>query len=378
MDMGVTEEQTKEFPSNSEDEQDSDSDQEEEASSAHQSQDSNNNKMSREATSVAAMTTSSQGSAGAEENDIVIQGHVNPNTKKSEPSVIVNPINEVQPSTSNSSLSKMPDLHTFNLMQTFMLKKGLIDRSMTEEEIQELVNCGSDNACKTPNNNTQKGSKVIGNQSTRKKGTNLNKDATGQQGKINLKLINKSPSELTVYRRAIPSIPLVQPQNMNQQIEAFIGNVRESVDKGRKISTSSEEAFNTSDESVNAALLINSCNIVDDQDASPEVTAEEQAEDLIRTAEKSRARLFEVPGKTDLYANSLSTASMNEDYQMIDSHIDEGIKCKIQCFVYVNFCKLTAKNKILKDDNQQLEIVSKNGMTYFAPVDRDYSNHKLK
>ena len=218
MDMGVTDEQTKEFPSNSEDEQDSDSDQEEELlSSAQQSQDSNNNKRSRGATSVAAMMISSQGSAGPEENDIVIQGHVKPNTKESGPSAIVNSINEVQPSTSTGSPSKMPDLHTFNLMQSFMLKKGLIDRSMTEEEMQELVNCGSDNVCKTPNNNTQKASKVSGNQSTRKKGANLNKDdATGQQGKVNLELINKSPSELTVYRRAIPSIPSVQPQSMNQ------------------------------------------------------------------------------------------------------------------------------------------------------------------
>ena len=44
------------------------------------------------------------------------------------------------------------------------------------------------------------------------------------------------------------------------------------------------------------------------------------------------------------------------------------MKRHIQCFEYVDFSKLLAKGKSLKEDEQRLEIVSKNGMTFLAPI----------
>ena len=44
------------------------------------------------------------------------------------------------------------------------------------------------------------------------------------------------------------------------------------------------------------------------------------------------------------------------------------MKRRIQCFENVDFSKLLAKGKSLKEDEQRLEIVSKNGMTFLAPI----------
>ena len=52
---------------------------------------------------------------------------------------------------------------------------------------------------------------------------------------------------------------------------------------------------------------------------------------------------------------------------MIDAHVDEQLKCKIQCFEYIDFSKLISKNKN-KSEDQRMEIVNHNGMTFLAPV----------
>ena len=73
-----------------------------------------------------------------------------------------------------------------------------------------------------------------------------------------------------------------------------------------------------------------------------------------------------MPGKI-----GLSTAQIDEDYQMIDSHLDKVIKKKIQNFEYIDFSKIISKTRPSKEDEQRLEIVNRNGMTYLAPVAGD-------
>ena len=63
---------------------------------------------------------------------------------------------------------------------------------------------------------------------------------------------------------------------------------------------------------------------------------------------------------------------MDHDYHMIDNHIDEAMKKKILEFEYVDFSKLLPHNRSLHEDDQCLEIVNRNGMTFLSPVsDRD-------
>ena len=77
--------------------------------------------------------------------------------------------------------------------------------------------------------------------------------------------------------------------------------------------------------------------------------------------------MFEVPGKVNI-------SQIDEDYQMIDAHIDEGMKKKIQALEYVDLAKLLVKNGHYSrdDEGQRLEIINKNGQSFLSPVsDRD-------
>ena len=147
------------------------------------------------------------------------------------------------------------------------------------------------------------------------------------------------------------------------------------VDKtNRKVSTSSEEPMDISDESDNA-LLIDSANFVEQPgpslDEAKPVNPTEQAEEIIKLAEKSRARLYETLGKMVYYniTDCINTTQIDQDYQMIDGHVDEALKCKIQCFEYVEFSKLISKNRMFKEEgDQRMEILTRNGMTYLAPI----------
>ena len=105
---------------------------------------------------------------------------------------------------------------------------------------------------------------------------------------------------------------------------------------------------------------------------------EEEADKFIKEVERSKARLYKVPGKVFdhkqvLYfelqqpSNLMNVAQIDEDYQMIDAHLDEGTKQKIQAFEYVDFSKLISKGKLNTDD-QRMEIVNHNGMTYLLPI----------
>ena len=121
---------------------------------------------------------------------------------------------------------------------------------------------------------------------------------------------------------------------------------------------------------------------IQDDEASEEkqLTPEQQADQVVRDAENSKAKLLEVAGnvnnvtmpQSELLAHNrvsiLSTAQIDEDYQMVDSHVEDGLKTKIQNFEYVDFVKLLTKNHLLREDKQRLEIVTKDGMTFLSPV----------
>ena len=74
-----------------------------------------------------------------------------------------------------------------------------------------------------------------------------------------------------------------------------------------------------------------------------------------------------------LETNRVNVSLIDEDYQMIDAYIDKTLKKKILNFEYVDFCKLVSCNRVAHEDEQQrLEIINRNGMSYLAPVaDRD-------
>ena len=107
-------------------------------------------------------------------------------------------------------------------------------------------------------------------------------------------------------------------------------------------------------------------------------TPEMEADEIIRNAERSKAHMYGVAGndnnfcdyEVDERVNTLSVVAMDQDYQMIDAHLDEVLKRKILNFEYVEFNKLLAKHRTLKEDEgyQRLEIVNRNGQSFLSPV----------
>ena len=234
---------------------------------------------------------------------------------------------------SNSNLEA-----TFALMQSFMLQKGLLDNKMTEREIKEFL---------------QK---------------ETSKKTIDQHDK------GDASSEITLYKRAVPinsGREISFNPELDQQIDQLLNQTRLQAGEKHNTSSSSEDFIDTSDENIqvdnNSQYISDMTEKTQPKPATPKrvannLSTEGNAAKMIQEAEKARATMFEVPGK-------YNTSQIDEDYQMIDSHLDDSLKHKIQAFEYVDFARLISKNKSLRDEEgQRLEIVNKNGMSFLSPV----------
>ena len=359
IDMGVTvSEQMKEFPTPSE-EEDSGSEEEEKSFEL-----CNNNAMAT-VNIPRPLPTSSQGSQSLRMGRVC-----NELPNRCEPS----------PDQDNGKDKELT--FTLSMMQKFMLKKGLINETMDMEEIEKFLNEPEEKADNQANKQLDQDNPVK-NKRTEK--TPQKPSKTGRT--VIVEHDNRIPcvntSETTVYKRAVPTVV----PDMNLQIQQFISDVRNNANKEgsmRKLSNSSDETMDTSDELEPALIMPNNFiagettpgknKRAEDEPvpgtSASKLTADEQAEEIIRESERAKAKLYEVPGM-GLFTNKINIGNdiiqMDLDYQMIDSHLDEGLKCKIQCFEFVDFSKLIVKNRSSSDD-QRLELINRNGQTYLSPV----------
>ena len=243
----------------------------------------------------------------------------------------------------NPNKSGLDLAQTFCLMQNFMLQQGLINKSLNEAEVKEFLD-------KSMTGDTGEAADKGHREGTR----NVNKDKAaaqkmpkkGVKGKETNKSVPVIPreveSEMTIYKRVIPQVQLGNNnKTINNdvglpadQIENFIEEVRHNMNQ-RKVS-SSDEMMDTSDES-NNTMLHDSMNFLGAElnEALPgrsddprfsnrtEAQSEPKSDLLIKESEKSKTRLFEVSGKSE---NSWLTSQMDEDYQMIDAHVDETVR----------------------------------------------------
>ena len=167
---------------------------------------------------------------------------------------------------------------------------------------------------------------------------------------------------------------------MDKQITQFIEDVRNTKDNGRKLSSSSDEVnMDTSDESefpFDYTNVISGKTQMQHRDRTPDVvpgTSKQKPEGEpapkydVQEVELNKAEMYEVPGKTINFMSGETVAQMDQDYQMIDAHVDLPTRRKIQCFEYIDFSKLIAKGKS-NTEEQRLELVSKNGATFLSPV----------
>ena len=103
------------------------------------------------------------------------------------------------------------------------------------------------------------------------------------------------------------------------------------------------------------------------------LSPEEKAEKIVRQAESAKNRMLEVPGMESLCirgnaatgghnnVNLLHSVIVDEDFSVVDAHIDDCTRHKIENTQYVDFARLLPSDKILQEENPALRLVSRNG-----------------
>ena len=347
--MEVTGEQTKEFPSPSEEEEpDSEEEMEEgELENTDKQLNSNSNHTADRGTQrspgarqwTLSRTTKKSGSLPENFEDrprMSTGGETRQGSGR-------NCLNEEDPDLDTEDEGHMSE--TFELMQEYMIEKGLIDSSMTEHEMREFL---SSNIRRRSRSKSPKGVAKKRKPTQEKIRGMITKigDVVQQQNRSTE--VADSESEVTIYRRAVDLASqdnhVAQRQVTDQQIDKLIADARrQSLDEPRR-SGSSEELMDTSDEC--DALIIQN-NLISDNSGQADkgaqlpvkkrtLTQEEHAKQITRESELARATLYDVPGRS--FPNVML---MDQDYQMLDSHLDDSIKRKIQSFEYVDFSKLS-------------------------------------
>ena len=110
----------------------------------------------------------------------------------------------------------------------------------------------------------------------------------------------------------------------------------------------------------------------------------DRAEQLIREAEASKARMYEVPGN-EILSNEASVPlegnnfnrnnvfnHIDDDYLLVASHVDLNMQHRIANGEYVDFAKLLIRDRVQYENDNRMDIVCRSGQTYLVPAaDRD-------
>ena len=274
-----------------------------------------------------------------------------------------------------------------------MLEKGIIDNTMTEDEIRCFLGKTTNHTTGVVNEEPRPVEMVNAKSIPQTKSVSQKKKLltpvralrTEEQGRLNHP-VQESGSEVTVYSRAVKMIQSndSQENETSRKIDEFLTSVRDpqiAKENSRKTSSSSEELMDmdTSDETDidiaernDSQYFSDTRHVIGHGERKDQPHASRQEPDrcrdqpkLVRDAELNRANMFEVPGKD----NKNITSVIDEDYQMIDAHIDNSLRAKILNFEFIDFSQLIAKNRATRDDEgQRLEIVNRNGLSYLSPI----------
>ena len=274
------------------------------------------------------------------------------------------------------------------MMQAFMVKKGLIDSSLNEEEIKEFLQT-SDLTEVSPappvekvDTSSNQGSKTKERHSTSPLEMLERVQNARPRGKKSLltQAYPDNASEVTVYKKAVRQL---NPE-LDLQIENLLQQTHLESNGNRKESSSSNEFLDTSDKGINGNLLITQQRLTESQyhfpiisdarvqqpsltvkEKTTQPSAQEQADKMVLNAERSRGHMFEVPGK--IFDQSLghtqqinqvevplpavpsvSIFQIDQDYQMIDLHLDDNLRRTLE---YMDFAQLIPKGKSIRDDD---------------------------
>ena len=59
---------------------------------------------------------------------------------------------------------------------------------------------------------------------------------------------------------------------------------------------------------------------------------------------------------------------VDENYQLVASHLDENVQMRIVRVEYVDFSKLVPKDNVMTADDSRFEMIVREGKTYWVPT----------
>ena len=185
-----------------------------------------------------------------------------------------------------------------------------------------------------------------------------------QKGKPNIGIEHKSPSDTTIYRPA-----LIRGQQESDQIINKISNFVENI----RIETASKSNTPTNNNPTGRGR-----NKTPRRDRTPDryqpSTSRMAAEAEIVNAENNKARLQPPTGNMFNIERLIHNLDDDDEFFYVTCHIDSNIKEKIGRGEFINLECLLPKDKtgaggnIAPHEDSRVEIVSRNGHTYFKPV----------
>ena len=99
---------------------------------------------------------------------------------------------------------------------------------------------------------------------------------------------------------------------------------------------------------------------------------EDRADLIIKEAEKAKAKIFSAPGKNnvefDLSRDFVHSMMVDDQYMVVAAHVDEQTRGKISKGEYIDFAKLIPRDRAMAQGDQRMQMVFRNGMAYWAPV----------
>ena len=241
----------------------------------------------------------------------------------------------------------------------------------------------------------------------------------GDNTSDNRNITSKSISDDTIYKPAVEFETIDKQSDIIREKNIYIDDGTNNIDGDigeKRLSSSSEEAVNTSDEMVIGENLLfekdKECNLfpgdnkrtgpsnkrISDKNrreqyhsrqqqpriennprpstSSVKTPGEIRAEEMIRQAETAEARIYDVPGESvrqydnepELNKDRLHSVIVDEEFSMVASHLDDLFKKRIEAGEYVDFARLIPKEKLLIYDDNRMEMVNRDGRTFFVPA----------
>ena len=193
-----------------------------------------------------------------------------------------------------------------------------------------------------------------------------------------IKLLDNSQSAETIYRNAVEKRT---SSSSEDDVMELSGEDFDKIFKGSfhtDIQSSSKQpgVKERNSRSVEPQLHSSGQQQQQPDKSNAGTTDDSRGQQIVRDAEMAKAKIFNSTGEciSENYNISPkpisyhSIAQIDQEYLLVGNHVDESTQLKIVKGDYVDFGKLLPKDKVLAEEDGRLELVVRNGKTFWTPI----------